>query len=39
MTDGTTIICYNCGHERETTEPNPTLVDCKNCGSWEVGYK
>lgn len=36
MTD---ILCLDCGHVRETTEENPTLVTCEGCGSWNLSYK
>lgn len=35
---GTAIECEDCGHVRETTEENPTLVSCKSCGSWKLRY-
>lgn len=35
MTD---ILCRDCGHVRETTEQNPTLATCEECGSWELEY-
>jgi len=35
MTD---IQCNDCGHVRQTTEPNPTLVSCESCGSYDVEY-
>jgi len=37
-TDGTAIRCDGCGHVRQTTEPNPTLVSCENCGSSALRY-
>lgn len=36
--DGTNIECEDCGHVRETTEENPTLVTCAECGSWNLRY-
>jgi predicted nucleic acid-binding Zn-ribbon protein len=36
MTD---ILCLECGHVRETTEANPELTTCQNCGSWDLAYK
>lgn len=36
--DGTDIKCEDCGHVRETTEPNPTLVNCNQCGSHDLRY-
>jgi ribosomal protein S27E len=36
--DGTNIECEDCGHVRETTEENPTLVTCDSCGSWNLRY-
>lgn len=38
MTDATDLKCNQCGWVRETTESNPTIVACKNCGSYDVGY-
>ncbi|WP_256394095.1 hypothetical protein [Natronoarchaeum rubrum] len=35
MTD---VKCRACGHVRETTEPNPTLVACVECGSHRLDY-
>jgi len=35
MTD---IECVECGHVRETTEENPTLASCENCGSYRLRY-
>ena len=37
--DGTNLKCNQCGYVRETTEDNPTIVCCKNCGSYDVGYE
>jgi DNA-directed RNA polymerase subunit RPC12/RpoP len=36
--DGTAIVCEDCGHVRETTEKNPTLVSCQECGSGALRY-
>jgi hypothetical protein len=36
--DGTNIKCEDCGHIRETTEENPTLVNCESCGSYNLQY-
>lgn len=36
--DGTAIECKDCGHVRETTEKNPTLVNCDQCGSHNLRY-
>jgi len=38
MSDGTDLKCNKCGWVRPTTEENPTIVSCKNCGSYDVGY-
>jgi len=35
MTD---VKCNACGHVRETTEANPTLVCCVQCGSTRIDY-
>ena len=35
MTD---VECVECGHVRETTEETPTLVACRNCGSFRLRY-
>lgn len=35
----TTIVCEDCGHERPTTEENPTLATCHNCGGWNLSYR
>lgn len=35
---GQAIVCDDCGHVRETTEPNPTLVSCEDCGSHNIRY-
>jgi hypothetical protein len=37
--EGTNIVCNECGHVRETTEENPTLASCENCGSYELDYQ
>jgi len=34
----TTIICNECGVERKTTEENPTLASCWDCGSQDLEY-
>jgi len=36
--DGRNIKCEDCGHVRETTEKNPTLVNCERCGSYNLRY-
>jgi len=38
MNDDTNIVCEECGHVRETTEPNLTLVSCEACGSYDLRY-
>lgn len=35
----TTIVCDDCGYERPTTEQNPTLATCQDCGSYNLSYK
>lgn len=35
MTD---IRCLDCDHIRETTEENPELTSCENCGSYNLAY-
>lgn len=37
--DGTAIVCEDCGHVRQTTEDNPTLVNCQSCGSYNLRYQ
>lgn len=36
--DGTTVVCADCAHRRETTERYPTLAACLACGSPNVSY-
>ena len=36
--DGTWIKCEDCQHVRETSEKYPTLVNCKECGSYNLRY-
>ena len=36
--EGTWIKCEDCQHVRETTEKYPTLVNCEECGSYNLRY-
>lgn len=36
--DGAAIVCEDCGHVHQTTEPNPALANCQKCGSYELSY-
>lgn len=37
--NGTDLVCNSCGHVRETTEENPTIVACEECGSYDLEYR
>jgi hypothetical protein len=38
-TDATSIVCGECGFVRPTTEENPTLASCRECGSFNLEYQ